>query len=87
MEAEGRFELATNDDTINPLFICIAQETVKDKFATRFVSPTSSEIGRIFYHEEEKGDYICVRRPQGLFKTIKVFEKADDYKWFNGSLD
>lgn len=87
MEAEGRFELATTDDTINPLFVCIGQEVAKDRFATRFVSPTSDEISRIFYYEEEGGDYICVRRPEGLFSTVKVYEKASDYKWFNGSLD
>lgn len=87
MESEGRFELATNDDTINPLFVCIGQEVAKDKFVTRFVSPSSSAVSQVFYYEEENGDYFCVRRPEGLFKTVKVYEKADEYKWFNGSLD
>ena len=87
MEAEGRFELATIDDTIAPLFVCIAQEIAKDKFVTRFVKADSSEITRSFYYEEPEGEYICVRTLGGLFQFSKSFEKANNYKWLNGKFD
>jgi hypothetical protein len=87
MESEGRFELATNDETVNPAFVCVAQETTRDKFAKRFLNINSTEINKIFYYEEDEGDYIYIRRPGGPFKTVYVYEKFDNYKWFNGSLD
>ena len=87
MEAEGRFELATIDDTIAPLFVCIAQEVAKDKFVTRFVKADSSEVTRSFYYEEPEGEYICVRTLGGLFQFSKSFEKADNYKWLNAKFD
>lgn len=86
-EAEGNYELAGLDETVDPRFYCIAQETTEGRFVTRFVSPDSDELNRVFYYPDSDGDYIYIRKPGGLFDTQYYFDKIDDYSWFNMELD
>jgi hypothetical protein len=87
MEAEGNFELATTDDTIAPLYYCIAQEKTEGKFSTRFVRPDSEDLNRVFYYPDEEGDYIRVKRFDSPFTTEKVYVKYEGYNWLNGEYD
>lgn len=88
MELEGNFELATTDDTIAPLYYCIAQEKTEGKFATRFVRPDSDDLNRAYYYpDDEKGDYIKVKRFDSPFTTEQVYVTQEDYNWLNGEFD
>lgn len=86
-EAEGCYELAGLDSTTGPRFYCIAQETTEGRFITRFVTPDSSELTRVFYYPCEDGDYIYTREVDGLFKTKYSFQKFETYKWANAEWD
>ena len=86
-EAEGCYELAGLDSTTGPRFYCIAQETTEGRFITRFVTPDSSELTRVFYYPCEDGDYIYTREVDGLFKTKYSFQKFETYKWVNAEWD
>lgn len=87
MEAEGNYELASIDETIAPLFYCIAQETTENRFVVRFVPQDSKEIEKVFYYPDDNGEFIYKRKPGGLFETSYSFVPFDDYNWLNGQLD